>query len=73
MIDFLAKRVFELFHIRISKKEYGISLFEIGLRVEQVLYFLLDISKSQGFDLEEYYNSMRDCSLIEIQNFLKKQ
>lgn len=72
MINFLAKRVFELFHIQISEDVYNISLFELGLSVEQVLYFLLDISKNQNFNLEEYYNVMRNCSLIEIQNSIKE-
>ena len=72
MINFLAKRVFELFHIKISEDVYNISLFELGLSVEQVLYFLLDISKNQNFNLEEYYNVMRNCSLIEIQNSIKE-
>lgn len=73
MIDFLAKRVFELLHIQISEEEYSTSLFEIGLMVEEVLYFLLDLSKNQAFDLEGYYNSMQNCSLIEIQCFLGKK
>jgi hypothetical protein len=72
MINFLAKRVSELFHIQISDDAYSISLFELGLSVEQVLYFLLDISKSQNFNLEEYYNAIRNCSLIEIQNLIRK-
>lgn len=72
MINFLAKRVFELFRIQISEDVYNISLFELGLSVEQVLYFLLDISKNQNFNMEEYYNVMRNCSLIEIQNSIKE-
>lgn len=71
MIDVLAKRVFELFHIRISEDAYSISLFELGLSVEQVLYFLIDISKSQKFNLEEYYNSLKNCSLMEIQEYIR--
>ena len=71
MIDVLVKRVFELFHIRISEDAYSISLFELGLSVEQVLYFLIDISKSQKFNLEEYYNSLKNCSLMEIQEYIR--
>ena len=72
MINILAKRASELFHVQISEDTYSISLFELGLNVEQVLYFLLDISKNQNFDLEEYCNAMQICSLVEIQNSIKK-
>ena len=71
MADWLANRVFELFHIRIPGDACNISLFELGLSVEQVLYFLVDISNSHDFNLERYYRVMKNASLGEILNSIQ--
>ena len=66
MINCLAERIFELFHIQMSDESYSKSLFELGLSVEQVLYFLFDLTKNKNFQLSKYYEEMRICSLNEI-------
>lgn len=66
MINCLGERIFELFHIQMSDESYSKSLFELGLSVEQVLYFLFDLTKNKNFQLSKYYEEMRICSLNEI-------
>lgn len=71
MIEYLANRVFELFSIKITEELYAVSLFELGLSAEQVLYFLFDLSRKNEISLSKYYNVIKDCSLIEIRDNLQ--
>lgn len=71
MSNYLVKRIFELFQMKISDQDYCISLFEFGLSAEQVLYFLLDISENIGLDISEYYLAIENCSLSEIQKAIE--